>query len=147
MICAFGCHQQPSRKDAPIKGIPCHGPKGPSWTLFDAQELSARGFIHCGTAFIAQVAQTCYPQLPTHVVTVSLSPAITSLIHCTTPEPQNYPPAVTFILVHFKQLRSVLAVKRHCLPVWKSNPQPRAFSNFIYEPHAWVEEVVFLLRF
>jgi hypothetical protein len=43
-----------------IKGIPCHGPKGPSWTLFGAQELSARGFIHCGTDFIAQVAQTCY---------------------------------------------------------------------------------------
>ncbi|KAH0818825.1 hypothetical protein GEV33_003966 [Tenebrio molitor] len=80
-------------------------------------------------------------QLPKHLLTLSLSPTIASLIHCITLEATL---ALTPCTLD-SSIRFTVA-KRHCLasPVLKITPKSRTFSNIIliYEPHVWLEEVV-----
>jgi hypothetical protein len=64
------------------KGVPPE----PNSVVRNYTMVSARGFID-GTDFITQVFQTCYHPVTKTPSNCSLSPAITSVIHCTTTRP------------------------------------------------------------
>jgi hypothetical protein len=93
--------------------------------------VSARSAID-GTDIIAQVAQTCYHPITETIFSITGYQKPASLHHSGA---TDYSPAVTLVLVP--------AVS----PVLKTTPESRTFSDIIYDPHVWVEEVVFLLRF
>jgi hypothetical protein len=101
--------------------------------------VSARGFS-------ALVVLTSWPrlpkpaitQLPTHLVTVS--PASTSLIHCTTPGSQTiHLPSLSYSYLGQPVGSSCQSYTVPVSPVGlvKITPESRTFQNIIYEPHVW----------
>jgi hypothetical protein len=108
-----------------LTASPCLELKVSHPNLAGAQELHhgicQRFYILMALISYPRLPKPAITQLPKHLVTVSLSPAIISLIHCTTPGATNYLPALT--LVHLDQLRSVPAAKLHRLACVKNHPQ------------------------
>ncbi|KAH0808353.1 hypothetical protein GEV33_014438 [Tenebrio molitor] len=117
-----------STRRAQSTAPPCHEPKMP------------HPDIRC-SGIIPWLPKPAITQLPTHLVTVS--PASTSLIHCTTPGSQTiHLPSLSYSYLGQPVGSSC---QSHTVPVspvglLKITPESRTFQNIIYEPHVRVEE-------
>jgi hypothetical protein len=136
----------------PINGQPCHEPKMPQPDLVRCSGIIPwylpEVFNIVGIDIIAQVAKTCY-----HPVTETLGNCI-SITGYHKPNQLLHFLATSWHIrtrtlnssVLFQQPRVTVSPVGLCL-LLKGTPESRTFANIIYEPHVWVEEVVFLLRF
>jgi hypothetical protein len=136
----------------PINGQPCHEPKMPQPDLVRCSGIIPwylpEVFNIVGIDIIAQVAKTCY-----HPVTETLGNCI-SITGYHKPNQLLHFLATSWHIrtrtlnssVLFQQPRVTVSPVGLCL-LLKGTPESRTFPNIIYEPHVWVEEVVFLLRF
>ncbi|KAH0814960.1 hypothetical protein GEV33_007831 [Tenebrio molitor] len=117
-----------STRRAQSTAEPCHEPKMP------------HPDIRC-SGIIPWLPKPAITQLPTHLVTVS--PASTSLIHCTTRGSRTiHLPSLSYSYLGQPVGSSC---QSHTVPVSpvglvKITPESRTFQNIIYEPHVWVEE-------
>ncbi|KAH0815996.1 hypothetical protein GEV33_006794 [Tenebrio molitor] len=114
-----------STRRAQSTAEPCHEPKMP------------HPDIRC-SGIIPWLPKPAITQLPTHLVTVS--PASTSLIHCTTPGSQTiHLPSLSYSYLGQPVGSSCQSYTVPVSPVGlvKITPESRTFQNIIYEPHVW----------